>query len=72
MKYKPETISNCCGAGVNPDILICHDCQDHCSVVSWCDKCNGWMDEADPELVEEVGYWDRRCAACKQVLTTVQ
>lgn len=29
--------SDCCGAAVDPDILICGDCKEHCSVQ--CDDC---------------------------------
>jgi len=29
--------SDCCGAAVDPDILICGDCRDHCG--TQCDDC---------------------------------
>jgi hypothetical protein len=27
-----ETVSNCCGARMNTDMLICYDCKDHCDI----------------------------------------
>jgi DnaJ-class molecular chaperone len=33
-------LSNCCGADVDTDILICSDCKEHCDI-SECDTCAG-------------------------------
>jgi len=32
--------SYCCGAEIDSDILICHDCKDH-SDFAECEECNG-------------------------------
>lgn len=35
-----ETMSNCCGAKIDTDMLICYDCKEH-SDVAICETCNG-------------------------------
>ena len=27
-----ETVSNCCGASIDTDILICYECKEHCDI----------------------------------------
>lgn len=27
-----ETLSNCCGASIDTDILICYECKEHCDI----------------------------------------
>jgi len=33
-------VSECCGAAIDSDILICSDCKDH-SEIEVCETCNG-------------------------------
>ena len=35
-----EELSDCCGAPMNTDIMMCSDCKDHCGI-SVCDYCDG-------------------------------
>lgn len=35
-----EQVSECCGASIDSDILICSDCKEH-SDIAVCETCNG-------------------------------
>ena len=53
--------SNCCGASVDSDILICSDCKEHCELDE-CSRCEGTGNlnvEREKQEAEEE-YWERK------------
>ena len=55
MKVCPDCLgdmpqmSECCGAAIDADLLICHDCKDHSSIAT-CETCGG---EGEIEMTPE-------------------
>jgi hypothetical protein len=50
------SISNCCGAYVDEDILICSECKEHCEAIpSECSEC-GSENINDEGVCEECGH----------------
>ena len=43
-----EPLSECCGARIDTDILICYECRDH-SEVAVCETCDGTGEVDDDE-----------------------
>lgn len=69
MNYDNEIVSNCCGAFVYDDILICSECKEHCEEMMLCPECGGEAYRASTEYSKDgvtiVLDWDGwECESC--------